>query len=148
MSKILAGTCVGLVVSTQLTPPELPPLPALPVPPVPPLPVPLATILGQGVGLSTGIVIFDGPNAFYIPNISGDLKATLTNLISTLTQVKTALDKVGSALTSIDTRPYLATGDGVPGSPTAAADITSIAAAATAIDVIKTTLNTLNGALK
>jgi hypothetical protein len=145
-SKILPGTCAAQVVSTAALPPEIHPLPGLPTPATPPMPVPLATILGQGVGASTGIVIFDGINAFYIPDISGDLKTTLEQVVAALTQVKTALDQIGSAFTTIDGQPTGGTGSAVV--PTVTANVTAISTAGTAVETAKTALNTLKGALK
>lgn len=149
MSKLLPASCVSGTVTIDALPAQTPPLPALPVPASPALVIPLATIVGQGVGASTGFVLIDGENVYYIPNISGDLKTLLERTIDTLTQVKTGLDKVASALTTLDTTGFLIAADaGVPSPPVAASDISAITAAATQIDSIKAQMNTLNGALK
>lgn len=95
------------------------------------LPCPTAEILAEGVGPSTGVVILDEDRAYYLPITSPDLSATLT-------QVVAALDSIGGILADIGAG---MTGDTTAPPPTLAADLTALAA-------IKTTLDTLSGALR
>lgn len=130
MTKILDASCVGGVVVAG----------------DPPLPLAVDTILSEGVAASDGIAIIDGLKSRYITNVSADLKTTLQQVVAALTQTKTALDKIGSALSLIDAKPTGGTASAV--TPVAATDILALAAAATAVDAAKTALNTLTGALR
>lgn len=120
MSKALQATCVaGIVIADSV-------------------PVPVATILSQGVGSSSGVLILDDDKATYIAKTTPDLETTLTKLISVLTELT-------SALTSIDTKVLVTTcpagaGTTVP-LPLAASNITALTA-------LKTELTTLKGMLK
>lgn len=124
MSKVLEASCVGGVVTADG------------------VPVGSAQILSEGVGSSQGVLLLDEDLARYIAKTSPDLKTTLERLI-------TALEKIASALTSLDTAGFLigVTGGaaspavGIPGTPVAASDIAAITAA-------KVQLNTLKGMLK
>lgn len=130
MSKVFPAACVaGVVVTTD----------------VPPKPVLDAVILSQGVGPSEGFAIIGGKEVFYVPNIAPDLAATLNNLISVLTSLKSGIDKIADTLTDIGGN---MTGDTTSPPPTLGASVTTIKGYATAIGTIKTTLNTLSGALR
>lgn len=144
MSKCLAASCTSGIVT------------------VAGLPVPGVTLLSQGTGQSTGFLIIDEDDLFYVAKTSGDLNTTLEKLIDALTQTKAGLDKTveavnkaASALTTLDTAAFLigATA-GVPSPPMAASDISAIGpaaaditAAATNLATIKADLTTLKGSL-
>jgi hypothetical protein len=80
VAKALAATCLANVVKIGQ------------------LPVEVAEVLSQGVASSSGIVILQDGEAFYIANISGDLKDVLTTLTSLLTNVVTVLTAHDGAL--------------------------------------------------
>lgn len=90
------------------------------------------TILSEGVGSSTGFLFIDESSAFYVAKTSPDLNTTLEKLIAALNQVVTGLNATSSSTVS-----------GIPLSGAAA-----IAAAATAVQIQVTALETLKGALK
>jgi len=62
-----------------------------------------ATILSEGVGSSTGIVILEGSTAFYISKSSTDLKGTLESTIAAFESSSDALTTVANTLTAIGT---------------------------------------------
>lgn len=128
MSKILAASCQSGVVSIDG------------------VVLPDAEVLSEGVAASTGVAVLDEDTAFYLAKISPDLKSLIEQVVDVLTQVKTALDKTASALTTVDAKPVGGTGSAP--APGAAADITAISAASTQIDTLKTNLNTFKGALR
>lgn len=145
MSKVLAASCVGGVVSVAS------------------VPVPGVTLLSEGVASSTGILIVDEDRAYYVTNIGNDLDTTLEKLIAVLGKLSEALTKATdgfgkavAALTLLDTKGFLiAATAGVPSPPIAAADIAGITTAKTAITTlvtevgtIKTELETLKGSLQ
>jgi len=110
--------------------------------------VPGVELLSEGVAASTGILLIDEDKAYYFPTMSTDLKTTLEKLVVALTQVKTALDKTVDSLTAIDTAAPLVTSCGAGAGtatwvPVATASITPIGTAATAIENVKTELETL-----
>lgn len=113
--KLLTATCVGGIVTSGG------------------LPVVGATVLSEGVGPSSGVLLLqDDDGKIYIAKTSGDLNSTLTQLI-------TALDNVASALSAIDVKPVGGTGSAP--APAAASNIAAITAA-------KVALTTLQGVLK
>lgn len=145
MSKVLAASCVGGVVTVQG------------------IPVPGVTLLSEGVASSEGILILDADQAYYVTNIGNDLDTTLEKLIAAIAKIATALEKATdgfgkavAALTKLDTKGFLigATA-GVPSPPIAASDISGITTASTAItsgvselNAIKAELETLKGSLQ
>ncbi len=140
MSKIIAATCVGGVVTADG------------------VPVAVAEKLSQGVGASSGVLLMDGDKAWFIPKTSPDLDSTLTQIIAALDQVKTALEKAADGLTQTASMGgALAANDPVPATSAAAisafltaigVDVTAITAANVQIVAAKTALTTLQGALK
>ncbi len=107
--------------------------------------LPGAVILSEGAAASEGLAVLDGENVWYLTKTSPDLKSTLDNLIDVLSQLKTGIDKIGDTFTDV--------GLGMAGSstappPTLGASVTAIKATATAIDAIKTDLQTLTDGLK
>jgi hypothetical protein len=97
------------------------------------LPVLGATLLSEGLGPSSGILVLqDDDGKYYVAKTSTDLNTTLTQLI-------TALSHVASALAAIDVKPVGGTGSAP--APAAAADIAAITTASAA-------LATLQGVLK
>jgi hypothetical protein len=81
------------------------------------IPVPAAQILSEGVGLSSGVLFLDEDRAKYFTSNASDLKTTLE-------QIASALTSIASALTLLDAKP-LGT---LPPAPAAAANITQIIA--------------------
>lgn len=90
MSKSLEATCVLGVVTAEG------------------VPVPSATVLSEGVGPSTGVLVLDDEKAFYLAKTSPDLKSTLEQVIAALTQVATSLTTLGAAIPTVTTPPTLA----------------------------------------
>lgn len=111
MSRILAATCVTKIVTAEG------------------FPVPLATILSEGNGPSTGILIMQDGKAYYVTSNALDIKLSLTKLT-------TALNNVVAALTKLNTVPIpcagAVTGSTYAGTATptqiAASDIAAITA--------------------
>lgn len=113
--KLLSATCIAGVVTADG------------------LPVVGATVLSEGLGPSSGILVLqDDDGKYYIAKTSPDLNTTLTQLI-------TALSHIASALSAIDVKPVGGTGSAP--APAAAADIAAISTASAA-------LATLQGVLK
>lgn len=86
-----------------------------------------ATILSEGVGSSTGIVILDKDKVYYIPNRASDLKDTLTSVVSALQQIATTLTSIGAGMTGPTTAPP----------PTLATDVAQINTLASQLDTLK-----------
>lgn len=103
-----------------------------------------ATILSEGVAASTGVAVIEDEKVSYVTSNASDIKEALNKVIDALTETKTALDQIGSALSTLDGKPQ---GTLTP-VPTIGANITNIATAATKIQTAKTALNTLKGSLK
>lgn len=120
MSKMLEANCIAGVVSSGG------------------VPIPAASILSEGIGASSGILLLDDDQATYVAKTSPDLKSTLEGLISALTSISSALNALNTA-TLTTTCPA---GAGVAGPPlVAAADIA-------AINTAKAQLQFLKGVLK
>lgn len=126
MAKVLNASCVGGVVSAEG------------------VSVPNAVILSEGVGASAGVLILDGPRAYYAARTTPDLETTLENLILALDQVKSALDSAASALTTIDNKPA----GTLPPSPAAGADIAGITSAGEEIAAASGDLDALRDYLR
>lgn len=111
MSKVINATCVGKVVTADS------------------VPVPAATILSEGVGPSTGVLLLDEDLAKYVTSNASDIKSALDKIADALTQIATAL-------TLIDAKPL-----GIlPPAPVAASQVALITAAQAQIAVLKETL--------
>ncbi len=109
--KLISATCVAGIVTADG------------------LPVVGATVLSEGLGPSSGILVLqDDDGKFYIAKTSTDLNTTLTQLI-------TALTHVASALSSIDVKPV--GGVGSAPVPSAAADIAAITTAGAALATLQ-----------
>lgn len=94
-------------------------------------PVDAATILSQGKGQSSGLLIMFGEQAYYIPNAAEDLKTTIEKLADAVTKISNILTAIGAGMTGPTTAPP----------PTLATDVVALTA-------IVTELNTLKGVLK
>lgn len=127
MSKILEATCLAGVVKVGA------------------LPVTSAVILSEGVAQSSGALLMEGDEQFYIPKITPDLKTTLENLSSTLADVGSALTQTAAALTAIGANML---GPATAPPPTLAASVAAITAKVTTIAATKVLVDTLKGALK
>lgn len=116
MVKILKGFCVGTVVTSTSVPPEV---------------IVGCTILGAGLGPSTGIIILSDVDAVYVPQISGDITTVVNQLSTDLTSLSTAIAAMQAAL--------LLTGYGA-GSVTAVANtVAQLATSVAALGVLLTT---------
>jgi len=127
MSKVLDATCVGGIVKVGA------------------LPVPGTTILSEGIGASSGLLILDEDKKTYIAKTSPDLDSTLSNVIDSLDTLSEALNKIATTLTSIGAN---MTGPTTAPPGTLAADVAEIVIKATALDTIKVQLETLQEELK
>lgn len=127
MSKMLDASCVAGVVTSEG------------------VPVPTATILSEGVGPSSGVLLLDEDKARYIAKISPDLKATIEKLIDALTETASALNSTVSAFLSIASG---MTGSTTAPPPTLAADLLPITTSASSITATKVLLETLKEMLR
>jgi len=128
MSKILPATASA---SSQVT--------------VDGLVVAAAEILSEGKQASSGVILFQGENVYYLTSSATDIKTTIEKLVDSLDKISSVLTTIGTTLTSI--------GAGMTGPTTAppgtlATDVATINSKATEITAIKSELNTLKGALK
>jgi hypothetical protein len=94
------------------------------------LPVLGAVILSEGLGPSEGVVILEDDEITYLARTSPDLKTTLEQLTSALTTIATTLTAIGAGMTGATTAPP----------PTLPAGVTAINAAATALTALKAVL--------
>lgn len=102
--------------------------------------MPQTTILSEGVGASSGVLVIDEDRKYYHAKTSPDLKATLEQIIAALTAAASGL---GQTVTALGT---LATSSTDPiGFPIALASISS---AQSSITSAKNTLDTLKETLK
>ena len=127
MSKMLAATCVGGIVTAEG------------------VPVPAAEILSEGVGPSSGILIVDEDKAYYVAQTSPDLDSTLAQIITALGQTVTALQQ--TALTFTATFAGM-TGPATAPPPTGPAGVAAIGVAVVAITAAQVQLQTLKEVLK
>lgn len=127
MSKILEATCQSGVVKVDN------------------LAISDVIILSEGLGASTGILIMQDGQAYYVPYAAIDLKNTLIKIDTTLTNVIDAINKVGDTLTTI--------GAGMTGPTTAppgtlVADVLLIKNYATVLNTVKTDFAAIKDSLK
>ncbi len=87
MSRMLEAACIGGVVTVGA------------------LPVVGVTILSEGIGPSTGVLIMQGDELYYVAKTSPDLESTLTSVISALTEIATTLTAIGAGMTGPTTAP-------------------------------------------
>jgi len=100
--------------------------------------VPSCKILGEG-GSSSGYLIIDEEEFFYLPKTTPDVK-------SFLTQIETLCDKIGDLCDSISAITVICSAPASPsGTPINSAVFTTAKAE---ISAIKTNLTTLKGSLK
>lgn len=126
MSKIVEATCESGVVKVMG------------------LTISDAVIYSKGVANSTGVLIIDGAQSFYLASSALDLETTLTKLITALDKTSMAFIKVGTTLTAIGAG---MTGPTTAPPPTLVSDVLDINAKATDIATAKTELTTLKGGL-
>lgn len=112
MSKILEATCISKAVKWEGAPVE-------------------ATILSEGNGESTGVLLLEKDKAFYLTSNASDLKLTLDKLINALTKVTETLTAIGAGMTGPTTAPP----------PTLATNVA-------AVNLLVNELTTLKGNLK
>lgn len=117
------------------------------------VPLTEAKKLSKGIGQSTGVVFLDEKDQYYVANTTPDLEQTLTDVVSLLDQVKTALNAVKASLDNLKTYPFIVgaapAASPVPWVTTAfELTITQVNTAISGFDPIKAELNTLKGNLK
>jgi hypothetical protein len=127
MSKVLPASCVGGIVTAEL------------------FPVASAEVLSDGSGPSTGFLVLDEEEAFYVTSNASDLKTTLEKVISALNDAASALSNTASALTSIGAG---MTGPTTAPPPTLPATVALISTSATSIQAATAQLTVLKGVLK
>lgn len=91
------------------------------------VPVPVAQILGEGVGQSSGALVLNGLTAFYVPNTQPDLKTTLEQVVAALQKVSKALDDIGQNMA----------GDATITPPDLVTDLFELNAKISALDTLK-----------
>lgn len=109
MSKALAATCVGGVVSIAGTP------------------IPGAVILSEGVGSSTGVAYLQDDKIYYVAKTTPDVKTLLEKVVSLLTELTTAL-------TLIDAKPTGGVASAT--TPVAAVNIVNLTAISTQLTTL------------
>lgn len=87
MSMILDATCNGQVVTCEG------------------LPLQNVTILSEGIGPSTGVVIMQSGKLYYIAKTSLDLKSTLDKLNVLVPKLVTIFSSIGAKMTGPTTAP-------------------------------------------
>lgn len=127
MSKALNATCLGGVVKVGQTI------------------VPQTTILSEGIGSSSGLLVLDEDKKTYIAKISPDLKTTLEKTIAATDKISDAITKISTVLTSIGA---FMTGPTTAPPPTLAADVAEIVGLVVEIEAAKTEMTTLKENLK
>lgn len=95
------------------------------------VPVQGATVLSEGVGSSTGVLVIEADKKTYIGKTSPDLKSSIETLATALGDIVSALQNIGLAMTGPTTAPP----------PTLAVDLAKLTSA-------QSQLNTLKGMLK
>lgn len=87
MVKILNGACIGTVVTSLSLIPEV---------------IVGCKIIGEGRGPSTGMIVLSDTDAYYIPQISGDITLTINQITANLTLISAALAGIQSSLVAND----------------------------------------------
>lgn len=92
------------------------------------LPVLATTIIGQGIGPSTGVLLIMGDDTrVYVAKTSPDLDTALQSLITALTDVAATLTAIGAGMTGPTTAPP----------PTLAVSVASITTQIAALTTLK-----------
>lgn len=89
-----------------------------------------AEIFSDGVGNSEGVLFIDNGKFYYFPSTTSDLKTTIEKLISALNKIGTTLTSIGAGMTGATTSPP----------PTLAADVLFLTGIATDLTTLKETL--------
>jgi hypothetical protein len=106
--------------------------------------VPGAIVTSEGHATSSGILIIDEGNAWYIPSSASDVKASIEKTIDALTNIASVLNTIATTLTAIGAG---MTGPTTAPPPTLPVNVTAIGTTVTSLNAIKTELLTLKGAL-
>ena len=109
MVKIIGGICAAGVVTSTSTIPEI---------------IAGCKIIGEGRGASTGFIVLSDTDAYYIPQISGDITLVINQIVSDLTLISAALAGIQSSLVANDSGAISAT----PVASAVAGIVTSLAA--------------------
>jgi hypothetical protein len=64
-----------------------------------------ATILSEGIGASEGLLVLDKTNATYLTSNASDLKTAIEKVISALNKVTDTLTAIGTGMTGSTTAP-------------------------------------------
>ncbi len=94
------------------------------------LPVPGVTILCQGLGSSSGILILEGTQKTYVAKTSPDLDSALEQVITAIGKISDSLTSIAAAMTGPTTAPP----------PTLPALLIQIAAASASLSALKGSL--------
>ncbi len=86
-----------------------------------------ATILSAGVEASTGVVIIQNGNAFYIASTYQDLVSIIEKTAEMITDISNILTAIGAGMTGATTAPP----------PSLAADVSELQGKATTLDQVK-----------
>lgn len=124
MSKVLEATCLAGIVKVGQTP------------------VPDTTVLSEGVGSSSGVLILEEDKKTYIAKTSPDLKSTLEQLEVALSQTATALLEVIQALGVVSAATIPPSTGGI------ASNVANITVATVQLNLAKSQVTTLKGMLK
>jgi hypothetical protein len=127
MSKMIEAACSGGIVTASG------------------LPVTVASVLSEGIGASTGILILDEDQAKYLAKTSPDLKATLEKLSTHLSTVSGTLNTIANVLTSIGAA---MTGPTTAPPPTLATSVATIVSDATNLTALKVEVDLLKVSLR
>ncbi len=107
--------------------------------------VPAAWVISQGQGVSQGVLLIEGPNAYFITSNASDIKRhmektvdVITDLNTCLTQLVTTLTAIGAGMTGPTTAPP----------PTLAAQLTVISNKITTLGQSAAYLTTFKDQLK
>ncbi len=125
MSKFVSATCEGGVVTADG------------------VSVASVTILGEGVGPSSGVLVIDEDQLTYIPKTSPDLDGTLEKVIDAL---QAASDGLGSASSGLTALAPIA--DPIAGPLAIISAVAGLDSAQASIGTAKTALQELKGSLR
>ncbi len=104
------ATCVGGVVSIGA------------------LPILGAIILSEGVGPSSGLLLLDGADFYYIANTTADLKSTIEKAVSALNTIGSTLTAIGAGMAGPATAPPPTLATSVAQLTAKASELTALAA--------------------
>lgn len=108
-------------------------------------PIPTAQVLSEGKQASSGVLLMQGEECFYITSNATDIKTTIAKISSIIEDLNSALTQIATTLTSIGAG---MTGPTTAPPPTLAADVLAITGKVTELTATKVELDLLKEALK